>query len=601
MNLFKILTLTAALFSCAATASAHEGLSASQSVIGYTTTDEIAVRGAAFGNAGTYTIGAVMPSSMLADFKGCKIVGIRVASDMDLGRTSFMLCKNGAGAPEQLHTQKQRVYEGWNNVFFTGYEYEITGEEELFYGFDYTETTEMVEADKGAICATGGYDVNNSFVQLAGNNYYQITNVGSLCIQMIVDISNMPKQRMSLGFFDTGFKYKKPGEGLEIFTQINNTGIDSVKNFRMVCRFDDDNFRYVDIKDTLVYGQASTVDTTLNISDLPLGGHSLYVYIDKINGMDYPDGINRGKGAKFALYENSLTRNSAFVEVYADQSSRYTALLADAFAEAAGYLGDKLILVNNFRPGNSLAVTDASYLHDLYAYTWPSFTINRSHFPGEANVAYDVNQYIDQMAFLVPTIIEDLVDQDITTPSFADIELESEIADGRQLTVKAKGNILPVAKSIFGDLALTLMLVEDNVNCKQQTTSGNKRYTHSNVLRAYITPATGKTLDTSKANFEETFTVTVPEDFNADNLSVIGVLSQAGTPTPADLYDFDITNAAKAQVVNNMSGIENVVEDTTQGECEYYTLSGVRVHESDLSKGIYIRVNADGSHTKIMR
>lgn len=585
---------------CVATASAHEGLSATQSVIGYTTTDEIAIKNAAFGQAGTYTIGAVMPSSMLADFKGCKIVGIRVASGMDLGRASFTLSKNGAGAPEQLHSQKQRVYEGWNNVFFTGYEYETTGEEELFYGFDYTETDAMVAADAGALCTTGGYDVNNSFVWFDNGNYYQVTGVGSLCIQMIVDITDMPKQRMSMGFFDNGFKYKKPGEGLEIFAQINNTGAETVNNFRVVCRIDDDDSRYIDMEETLAYGQASTVNKTFDITNLPLGGHSLYVYIDKINGIDYAEGINKGIGAKFAVYEDSFTRESAFVEVYADQSNRHTASLAEAFAEADNYLGDKMILLYNFRPGNSLAVDGGSYLHDLYAYTWPSFTINRSHFPGEAHVAYDVNQYIDQMAFLVPVMLEEMVEQDITTPSFADLELESEIADGRQLTVKARGNILPVAKSIYGDLALTLMLVEDNVNCKQQTSSGNKRYTHSNVLRAYITPATGKILDTSKPTYEETFTITVPEDFDADNLSVVGVLSQAGTPTANTLYDFDVTNAAKAKVIN-LSGIENVTDDATQGTSEYYTLSGERVQESDLGKGIYIRVNADGSYTKIMR
>lgn len=600
MNLIKTLTL-AALLPCAATVSAHEGLSASQSVIGYTTTDEIAINKAAFGQAGTYTIGAVMPSSMLADFKGCKIIGIRVASGMDLGRTSFTLCKNGAGSPEQLHTQKQRVYEGWNNVFFTGYEYVITGEEELFYGFDYTETDAMVTAEAGAICATGGYDVNNSFVQQVGNNYYQISGVGSLCIQMIVDITDMPKQRMSMGFFDNGFKYKKPGEGLEIFTQISNTGAETVNNFRVVCKIDDDDSRYIDVEETLAYGQSSTVNKTFNITDLPLGGHSLYVYVDKINGVDYADGINRGVGAKFAVYNDALPRESVFVEVYADQNNRHTASVADAFAESYDYLGDKMILLYNFRPGNSLAVDGSSYLHDLYAYTWPSFTSNRSHFPGENNVAYDVNQYIDQMPFLIPTIIEEIVEQDITTPSFADVQLESEIADGRQLTVKAKGNILPEAKSIYGDLALTLMLVEDKVNCKQQTSSGNKRYTHSNVLRAYITPATGKTLDCSRTTYEETFTLTVPEDFDADNLSVVGVLCQAGTPTPATLDDFDVTKASKTKVVNNMSGIENINDDAQQGACEYYTLSGERVHESDLSKGIYIRVNADGSHTKIMR
>lgn len=600
MDKFKTSVMTAFLLPALLASAQLEGLTGNQGAVGYTMTDEITYRDVMFGTAGTYTVGALLPASMLSDYKGCKVIGIRVAVSKDLGRTSFVLNSRTENGTNQLITQKQRLYEGWNNVFFNSFDYEINATEDLFYGFEYTETDDMVSAESGALCSTGDYDEENSFVLYDDGMYYQLTGARKLCVQLIVDLSSMPAHRMTLGFFDYGFKYKKVGENLEIYSVISNTGRDKVDNFRVACRIDDLEPMYEFVESPVGYGQNATIVKTFDISSLSVGGHELYVYVDQVNGEEYADGINRGKGAKFAIYSESLPRNAAFLEVYADQQESHTAQLDASLKQAGENLGDKMIVVKNFRPGNPLAIEDGAYLHDLYAYTWPSFTINRSHFPGEMHVAYDVNQYIDQVPILIPTMLEDMVNQDLTTPSFAGISVNAVIEDGRLLTVKTEGDVLGETESIYGNVALTLMLLEDDVVSSQQTTTLSKNYSHSDVLRAYLTPATGVIVDASSGKYIHELTVTLPESFNADKLSVVGILTQAGQPTSDTLYDFDVINAAMCGVENHMSGVRDLSMPDAVGQPVYYTLDGRRVMPEDMEKGIYVRVNADGSRVKVI-
>lgn len=581
--------------------SSMASLSSTQRAIGYTVTDQMDYTGVMFGDAGTYTIGAYMPASRLEDYTGCKIVGIRVAAAVDLGRTNLILASNTDDGVETLHEQKQRLYQGWNEVFFNGFDYEITGTEDIFYGFDYTETAEMVNAEMGGLC-TVGEDMTNSFVYFYNGGFYSVTGAGKLCIQLIVDITNMAGEKMSIGYFDYGFKYKKMSEGLEIFASINNVGLNSVNNFRVACSIDGNEPMYETVtpEKPLAYGEYYTFDKTFPLNGVTLGGHDVRVYVDQINGKDF-DGIAKSKGGKIAIYDEALRRNKTYFEVYADQNNPNTSSLDDGLRVMKEILGDEVTVVKNYRPGNKLAVAEGAYLHSLYAYTWPSFTSNRSHFPGETYVAYDMNDYLAIFpGELVTEILRDIAEQDLETPSFADLSLSGIVTEDGTLTVEASGNILPEAKSIYGDLALTIMVVEDGVQSPQQTSSGrpNSKYAHEDVLRCFVTPNRGTVIDSTQPSFTQNYTVTLPAGLNANNIRLTGILTQAGEANEENLYDFDVINTANGEI-KVMSGIGTIsAEMPATG---FYNLQGIPVDESELGTGIYIRIDADGKARKVVR
>jgi hypothetical protein len=571
----------------AASATAQSDLASNQRLLGYTVTDSIDVKAAYIGTAGTYRVGAYMPASRLTDYKGCKVVGIRVAAGVDLGRTSVVLDKIADNTLTELHTQKQRLYEGWNSVFFNGYEYEITGDEDLFYGFDYTETDAMVAAETGGLDCVGE-DATNSFVLLQDNSFYTVSGAGMLCVQMILDVSNMPANNMSFGIFDYGFKYKQVGEDLEIYTQLNNVGLADVTNFRVACRIDDGEPEYVTVdNETVLSGGSCIYDHTYSLANTPAGGHKVTVYVDRINGEAY-DGTAKAQSAKFAIYSESLPRNAAYMEVYADQTTPYTALLDEALDISKKDLGNKMIVVKNFYPTNNLGLAESASLHELYAYTYPCFSVNRSHFPGESYVSYDVNDYLSYgMPTLISGILDELVMQDAETPSFASLTLESE-DDDNQISIHASGEILPEVASIYGDMALTLMVVEDNVVDKQVVTSGRKTYTYSDVLRGYVAKGDDIRISGEDNSFSVDWTAELPSGVNPENIRVVGILTQAGTPTAADLYDYDVINAAQCYV--DYSSVATIEAESAEAPT-YYNLQGQRVNAPN--RGIYIRVQGD--------
>ncbi|MBR1485318.1 MAG: Omp28-related outer membrane protein [Prevotella sp.] len=596
-----------------------DGLSANQRLVGYTVTDDIDVKGAAFGTAGTYTIGALFTPQMLASYEGCPIVGLRIAAAMNLGRSRTFIYNIDELGLTPLVEQNQRIYEGWNNVFFNGEGYKIKGTEMLFFGFDYNETEEMVSADEGGICSVGD-DTEGAFYLYGTYNgrtdLYAIENVGKLCVQLIVDVSSLPAHDLDMTYLDTGFKYKQPGDTIEALAMFTNVGRETVSGFQVGYQLDDRQPVLRTVTDSaLVVGASDSWQFVYKLpQDIEVGTHLFKVFVSQVGGEPMPErSHNDTLTASFAVYRDSLQRQKAYLEVYTDASSYYSALLNDAIKLMCTRpdLSDKLALVNVHRPGSALAVSEAAYLHTLYAYTWPTFTINRSYFPGEAYIAYDMNYYLDYQTLLGAEfnagIIGDMVFQDYYSPSFADITLQVGYdANTRQLTVTATGKVLPEADAIYGDLALTLMVVEDEVKSSQATVnfttgrvSTNRSYLHPQVLRGYLTAPTGVALQVVDGQYTVTANATLNSQWDADKVTIVGLLTKrADTITSDNLRDYDVINATSC-LLTQVSGIATMADVPSLSPVARFTLDGKRIDASAAVKGIVIERMADGSVRKV--
>lgn len=586
---------------------AQGNLSSNQRVIGYTVTDDVDVQGAVFGTPGTYTIGARLDPTVLAAYKGCRVVGVRLHASVDLGRTRIFLNNINGSKMTEVHSQNQRLYQGWNEVFFNGDGYEISGDETFFYGFDYVETKAMNDSERGGISCVG-QDTDGAFVIYMNNTMQSASGVGKLCIQLIVDVTNLAADNMTLGMVDTGFKYKKTDENLELFAVINNVGRDAIKSYRMAYRIDDMPEQYVDVSNVnIASGAQSAWQHVISRPEgVGVGIHTVTLWVDRVNSTTLPYSDDTDFKASFAYYEKSMQRNGTYMEVYTDQNS-YLASLFNPSVDAVDAL-EGVYAVNIHAPGSPLAAEGSDYLFDVYAYTRPSFTTNRSRFPGETHVAFDLNDYLGMLdGSLVTGILRDLLAQDATSPSFAGLNLTCGYDEAtRRLTVSAKGETLPEAEAIYGDLALTLMLVEDGVVDGQVVVSGNsavlnRKYTHNNVLRAYMTSPYGAPLTVAGNAFTASHTFTLPEGWNPSRMRVVGLLTKAlDRVTAANTADADVINVAEA-ALTSAAGITDVAVSPEAAAVEgYYTLQGVRVDADNLPAGVYIRRYVDGRADKIL-
>lgn len=576
-----------------------DGLSSMQRAVGYSNTDSITQKNVALGMTGTYPVGALLTSSILKPYEGCKVIGIRFALTNSIGRSRVFL--NGVDAEGVLTgesiEQTQRTYEGWNNIFFNGSKsYEIKEGEDILVGFDYTETEEMVAADEGYL-ATVGEATGNEFLIYgnfnSGEGWYPITNVGALCVQLIVDVSSLPSKDLDIVYLDTGFRYKQRGENVDFYTTVANSGREDVNGYSVAYQIDEQAPVVIQKDETIKEGESDGFEQIVALGDnLSVGKHTFKVFVNTIEGAAPETNKNDMMESVFYIYENSFARQQHYVEQYTSQKEYLAYYVNDVFAKVSGS-ANNMCMANIYEPGNTLATADADYLTDLYAYTYPSFTIDRSYFPGEKYIAYDVNYYAQIGPDFVAPIIMDMLAQEDARPAFATVNITpSYNSDSRELSLGISGDVSEDASAVMGDLALTVLLTEDGVKAAQYVVNGNQvannpNYIHNNVLRKFVSAPKGDKITVNGLKYSGNYTVKLDDSWNVGKMKAIAFVTRmADEITDANLKEMDITNANSFDL-SDVTGIYSI-EDNSSYPCKYYTIDGMEVSESQLANGIYI-------------
>ena len=577
--------------------------------IGFSNSETIDVSGAYFGSAGTYSVGVLFDSEFLDSYDGCRIIGLKVAAACDLGRTRAFIY-DATSTPVALAEQKQRFYEGWNEISLSGNGLVIDKNQPLFCGFDYTETEAMASAEQGGLCFAGTAHTGG-LVLLSEGQLQEISFNGSLCVQLTVDVSNLPQRDFRFTFFDPGFRYKSPADKFEMMGTLENIGLAEAITFTLAYCFDDLEPVTAEVTTPVAPGGTHTWQLSEPMpASLGAGSHEFRAWVESINGEATGHRTNpaRCATARFAIHDGQLERHSSFVEVYADQGSVYSAALEDAFTTAAPDLAGAAQIVNVFSPESGLNVAQSDYWTGTYAYTYPSFTINRSYFPCESHIAYDVNDYLFTFPdYMLTAILGDVILNDNSSVCLADINLSGTYDNAsRRLNVTASGNLHADALAAYGDIAVTLMLVEDGVKAPQAKLSATNRpvtdtqFIHNNVLRAYITAPKGNKVETDGNSYTATYTFDIDPQWNADNLRVVGFVARTADDLTADnlkYYDISDTNALP------LSDIASVESITADGDlltgANYFTVDGRPANEP-LQPGIYIRRLSDGTASKVL-
>lgn len=607
MNLKSIALLGSILLTAAPALRAQDdmGLEPNQAVIGHTLTNQIDFNDAFFGEAGKYTLGARLTAEDLEPYKTCQIVGMRFAVGQPQSRTRVFINKVDGNNIYDAAKKNVNAVAGWNNVIFSE-PITIKEGDSFFYGFDYTETAEMVAAESGGICGVMSSHTNGA-IALMNDVLYPLSGIGDLCVQLIVDITNLTPYNMNFGFFDTGFKYKNISEPFEVFTNINNNGRDPISKFRIGWAFDDFEPEYLDIEETVKPGNSYTFNRQLKYPEgCGVGAHEFRVFLESIEGAPVPDDGIKEKSISFAIFANSEARKKVYIETYAHPETPYTAMLNDVFTSYPDK-NKEASFVNVYPAGSELECNISEELHNRYVYTYPCFSTNRSQFPGEPTVAYDFNDYFnlfDNKMF--HSIIEDLVANDLLSPSFAGLELSGEYNDATR-TVTINTTVTPLADEvteIFGDLALNLLVVENGVKAPQMivnrlgAVTESKNYSNPNVLRHACYGMDGIKVESAVGPTTDECKIQLPEGWNEKNIRIVALLTPWHEPGEmVSLRDLDIINCNEINIADLPASISEISLDA-EGPAEYFTITGQRTSAS--RPGIYLQRTANGSR-KILK
>ncbi len=588
-------------------------LSSTERGVGYTDGDSVTIKGVRVGQAGTYRVAAVLPTSSISAYAGCKIVGLRFALSQSIGKTTaFLYSVKDAVATEIQTVNVRRTVDGWNEVRFNAsQEYTINGDcNSLMYGFAYNESDEMVAAGEGALCFYMPSTANTSASLIEKDNgFYTMSGFGNLCVQLIVDVSTLPKKAVTMTTLLSGNKYHKAGSPVDAFVMYSNTGQEEISSLRVGYRIDDGETTYVDDSNALKVGASGSVNPQFALpEDLASGKHTLSFFVDKIDGNPSASAATDTISEDFVVYRQSTQRNCNYIEQYNSQDSYLGAQVNSQMN--SGSAKDGVALVNLYRDGEPLAVDASLAKTKLYAYTAPCFTVDRFYMMGEKYVAFDVNDYVSLLPKFWSTLIAPLVSEADANPCFSTLAVEPQYdAASRTLTLGVSGNTVDELPQVVGDMALTLMLVEDKVISEQKVLNGSnvvtdRNYSHDNVLRDYITSANGERLDVVNGSFSANFKYVVPETCNASNLKVVALLTKwLPEVIESNVLDADVFNAAAVAVHADASGISSVSGDNTSATLSdgVYTLSGVKIPEARMRNGVYVVRSGGKSHKVIVK
>lgn len=631
-SFFSIALAAAAAFApLQASAQAVTGLNPNEAVLGYTLTDALSEEGGAFGEPGVYPIGAMLEPSQLINYKGCPIVGLRIGLTFDLGRTQTFLSKIEGGILDDIKVQKQRLYKGWNRIDFNGEQYVIKGTESLFFGYDYEETDELnqVAAESGVLGFAPTESTNpNACLVLMNDQLYSMSAPGPLAVQLIIDTSSMPTLNTAFTFVDCGFKYKKIGESVEIYASLQNVGKAPINSVTVGYSSDDAETpvtKTFTFTEPLVLGAQEPVSYSFPAPDA-IGSQKVKISVTEINGE--PTDLSRenySTSVSYAVYRNSVPRQKLWMDVFCDQDDPYSGKFGELLEEFKAsmdtapvdpenpvdpdeYVAPGVIIAKAYKETNSLACEGAEMWWNAYNYSSPTFTSNRALFPGEASVAYNANDYLLQLPFIIPALIQDIIAQDIETPSFATINVDTSYDPAsRKTSLTVSGELLEEARAILGDVGLTIVLLEDGLTDSQysiverdgQYTARNiYSYVHNDVMREYLTAPGGDLLDPESLKFSKNFEFTLPETYVAENVTFAAYISKATEEVNmADIADYDIiqANSAKLYVPAAVGAI-----GAEEGTPRFFNLNGLEVPADALAPGFYIRRYPSGRADRIV-
>ena len=586
--------------------SSNAQLPSSQRGVGLVSGNDIDSDGMYIGQAGTYPVAAMLSPSVLAQYAGCKVVGIRFAVSQNMSGSRIFLYKveKGTIGEPMVSQSVRRASAGWNDVYFNNnFSYDITGDETLLVGYNYVETDAMVEAEEGAMC-TAGTDYGSGFLMFTTFNdregWYSMSGYGNLCIQLIVDITSLPAKDIDLSSLLIGSKFKQSTDSIDFLVLCENVGRDTIHSYSLAYQIDDRR----PVVEQLGEMRDGSWGAKFAIPDgLGVGSHNFRVYVHSIDG-EAPEALrNDTVSTTFLLYEHPLRRQKHYVEQYVHNRSPYVPYVSpqmDAFAATA----DNVALVNVSAAGNTLAVEKAAPYEALYAYTYPSFTIDRAYFYGETNIAFDVNDYVMYLPDFVSEAVRELVYEADFNPAFATVNITPRYDDqSRRLQLHVEGDVSEDAKPLFGQLGLTVVLTEDSVQSMQmvynevtETSSWDVLYRHNHVLRSVLTASAGDLLTLKDGRYVVDYETILPSAWNVKNLTAVAFVTKyADQVTDANVLEMDVTNCNSVSLRGVATSIDEIQNSGFKSQGDIYDLSGRKVSFStfdtlhSLRKGLYIR------------
>lgn len=601
-------------------------------LLGYYTTDELDVEygGVGLNYKGELAAGLCFTPEVIGKAVGGQFTKIRFGLALSIGSTTLKIQKvdlsTGYIIPGETLVEQNvpSTAAGWNDVVLNK---PITIEEGVSYliSYTYNQTTTGTTADY-PLLLDGSFNSNTSdygflaYGDLNGTgtpSWFFITGGGNLCIQGVVKGGSYAEKDITLSGLVLDKAFYQNGSEANFAWNIASTGLSAPKSYTLGVSVDNNEVATVDTPVALTT-QSQTLSGKLTIDGLTGGNHKLSVYVKDIDGTVPTENVEDDKSeADLKVYTETLARQKHLVEQFTSTSCGYCPNGYDMLNTLTSMRNDiAWVAVHGTMNSNYPDEYRTNACDTLLAFEisgYPSASFNRS-FINDANinsygtlaVVISYNATAQQVASMFNEVMNEYTD----VPSFASVNIATTYDPAtRKASIKVSGKGVEDFKEIMGDDAvLNVYLTEDGLTSSQLNYNiGNgqwvSNYPHNHVFRAALPSVCGVPINWNGNTYENDFSVTIDNDWNADNMNVVAFISRPIKvedgyilTSPTDAF---VTNAEYVKLGETSTGISTpAVSGEEAVEVARYALDGTQL--SVPTKGVNIVKMSDGTTKKVI-
>lgn len=575
-----------------------------QMLIGAYTSDDYEGNALGLRSTGNIELVSKIDISRVMRFSGSKLVAIRyaLANATTVSNVVAYIAK-GNKYTEIANTKVTGTsVVGWNTVQLeTPANLDFSDADALCLGFKYTQKSgayplAFVNSDYEApTYQHSGTSFSDTQADAAG--------YGTLCVQGIVEDVIMPEKNIVLEAFSIEKYYQKAGNELKYAVKLYNFGSQAVENVVLATYFDGVETAQP-LTVTNVTTQEQIVEGSVTVpTDIENGTHLFKVAVKTVDGAAPTTDLEDDElTANFIAYANEVPRQKNLVEQFTAQNCGYCPSGAKNLKNFLDTREDESVWVaiHGKGMGADIFATDyADYLEYVEGVTgYPSASFNRANVTGSpafvisfgsSVTTSQINEYFGQ-----------IMDISRMVPSFANINITANYDyNTRKLDVTVKGNAAEGAKSCLEGMGLTVFLTEDGLIAKQS--NGGNKYQHDHTLRESLTSCLGSELNWNGESYENTYSITLKNDYTPENMNVVAFISPMVTNVQAYKGEpLDVNNAESLSLKDIVAaGISGTTSDNNSAvETTRYNAAGQVI--SAPQAGLNIVKMSDGTTRKVI-
>lgn len=594
-------------------------LADNQRIMGAYTTDELAENGmgAPGGPESSMKAATKLTKKFFSKFIGGRIVMLRVGlCSAAEGFKLYVGTGDAAGNVTDLVLQDVgNGKKGWNEVQLTNPITIPDNIETLYLGFEYKQKSTQSGGGYTSDCyplslvkTTDMADFSIYGDLGSGTKWKDFgTQFGTLSVQAVVELDNIPDYSMVLNDFTLGKKYCKASESLPYKASVENFGKNKIDSYTL--DFDIDGTKvgtYTSTKAIEVNGKYDVNGNITVPANIANGSHKVTMTLATINGQDVT-GEGKKKDANFISFVNSVPRQKIMLEQFTSQSCTWCPLGGKFLKKLSEQRGDIAWAAIHGNMPSSRDKFNNKQCDSIMSYMglngFPSASYNRFFIPellykddAPDAIVYGCGykeQYLTQAAQQVSGFISAHAE----APSFVPVNITRSFNnETRELTVSVAGQGVEGAASSLAGYGLFVYITEDGLKAYQ--TSGGANYVHDHTFRAALGTVLGNDIKWNGNNYENNYTYKVPADYVTSNMHIIAFIAPKVSYRTPNHLNMDVNNCEITEL-EDPTGIEETTADGKNAEVvARYNAAGQQISAPET--GVNILKLSNGKTIKVV-